>query len=306
MDINLEYYKIFYYVAGSQSITLAAEQLAISQPAVSQAVKHLEQALSCPLFVRTTKGVRLTKEGEMLYSYVQRGYETILSGERKLSEMLNLEQGEICIGASDMTLKYFLLPYLEEFHERYPGIRVTVTNAPTPETIRHLCDGRIDFGIVSTPVEKRASLKCVPVKEIRDVFVAGRKFEYLKERMLGYEELMKLPVMCLEKYLDQDVCGQFLASKQVTIRPEFELATSDMLIQFAVRNLRIASVVRNFAEEHLTEGDLFELRFLEEIPARTFCIVANERIPLSAAAATLMNVLTQGAIGTWKILLKQT
>ena len=132
MDINLEYYKIFYYVAGSQSITLAAEQLAISQPAVSQAVKHLEQALSCPLFVRTTKGVRLTKEGEMLYSYVQRGYETILSGERKLSEMLNLEQGEICIGASDMTLKFFLLPYLEEFHERYPGIRVTVTNAPTP------------------------------------------------------------------------------------------------------------------------------------------------------------------------------
>ena len=113
MDINLEYYKIFYYVAGSQSITLAAEQLTISQPAVSQAVKHLEQALSCPLFVRTTKGVRLTKEGEMLYSYVQRGYETILSGERKLSEMLNLEQGEICIGASDMTLKYFLLPYLE-------------------------------------------------------------------------------------------------------------------------------------------------------------------------------------------------
>ena len=79
MDINLEYYKIFYYVAGYQSITLAAEQLTISQPAVSQAVKHLEQALSCPLFVRTTKGVRLTKEGEMLYSYVQRGYETILS-----------------------------------------------------------------------------------------------------------------------------------------------------------------------------------------------------------------------------------
>ena len=207
MDINLEYYKIFYYVAGSQSITLAAEQLAISQPAVSQAVKHLEQALSCPLFVRTTKGVRLTKEGEMLYSYVQRGYETILSGERKLSEMLNLEQGEICIGASDMTLKYFLLPYLEEFHERYPGIRVTVTNAPTPETIRHLCDGRIDFGIVSTPVEKRASLKCVPVKEIRDVFVAGRKFEYLKERMLVRGTDEAAGHVSGGKYLDQDVCG---------------------------------------------------------------------------------------------------
>ena len=62
------------------------------------------------MFVRTNIGLLLNNECEMLYSYVQRGYETILSGERKLSEMLNLEQGEICIGASDMTLKYFLLP----------------------------------------------------------------------------------------------------------------------------------------------------------------------------------------------------
>ena len=84
----------------------------------------------------------------MLFSYVGRGYETILSGEKKLSEMLNLEQGEICIGASDMTLQFYLLPYLDQFHERHPGLRGTVTNAPTPETLEHLGDGRIDFGIV--------------------------------------------------------------------------------------------------------------------------------------------------------------
>lgn len=135
MDINLEYYRIFYCVAKRQSITLAAEEMAISQPAVSQAVKHLEKSLGCMLFVRTSKGMRLTKEGEMLYSYVGRGYEMILSGERKLSEMLNLESGEICVGASDMTLQFYLLPYLERFHEAYPKIRVTVTNAPTPGDI---------------------------------------------------------------------------------------------------------------------------------------------------------------------------
>ena len=61
MDINLEYYKIFYYVASYKSITIAAEKLSISQPAVSQAVKHLEADLSCTLFVRTPKGVRMTK-----------------------------------------------------------------------------------------------------------------------------------------------------------------------------------------------------------------------------------------------------
>lgn len=105
MDINLEYYKIFYYVGKQKSITLAAEELAISQPAVSQAVRHLEEALGSPLFVRTSKGVRLTTEGEVLYSYIKRGYETIRLGEKKFLEMLDLEEGELCIGASDMTLR---------------------------------------------------------------------------------------------------------------------------------------------------------------------------------------------------------
>lgn len=294
MDINLEYYKIFYYVASYKSITLAAEMLSISQPAVSQAVKHLESNLSCTLFVRTSKGVRLTKEGEMLFSYVQRGYETILSGEKKLSEMLNLKQGEICIGASDMTLQFFLLPYLEEFHERYPGIRVTVTNAPTPETLSHLADGKIDFGIVSTPVSEKPYLKIVPVKEIRDVFVAGRKFEYLKGQTLSYRSLMELPVMCLEGNTStRQYVESFLAEEGVQLRPEFELATSDMLIQFAVRNLGIASVVEDFAAEYIKSGELFRLAFERELPKREFCIVSNERIPMSAAASRLLQYLIE-------------
>ncbi len=292
MDINLEYYKIFYYVASYKSITIAAEKLSISQPAVSQAVKHLEADLSCTLFVRTPKGVRMTKEGEMLFSYVQRGYETILSGEKKLLEMLNLEKGEICIGASDMTLQFYLLPYLEQFHEKYPKIRVTVTNAPTPETLKHLADGKIDFGIVSTPIEPHPHLKVTAVKEISDIFVAGKKFEHLKGKQLSYHKLEQYPVMCLEgatstrRYVEE-----FLATEGVALKPEFELATSDMLIQFAIRNLGIASVVSEFAAEQMKNGTLFALQFDREIPKRQFCIVADDRVPLSAAAAKLLDSL---------------
>ena len=68
MDINLEYYKFFYSVGKLKSITLAAEELAVSQPAVSQAIRHLEDLLGSALFVRTSKGVRFTPEGEVLYS----------------------------------------------------------------------------------------------------------------------------------------------------------------------------------------------------------------------------------------------
>lgn len=292
MDINLEYYRIFYHVGKCKSITLAAEELSLSQPAVSQAIKNLEKALESQLFVRTSKGVRLTTEGEVLYSYVKRGYETILQGEKRYREMLNLENGEICIGASDMTLQFYLLPYLEKFHEAYPKIKATVTNAPTPETLKHLQDGRIDFGVVSTPIVSKHDLSVTPVRNIQDVFVAGRNFEHLKGRKLSYAELEKLPIVCLEENTStRRYVEDFLRKFDVKIQPEFELATSNMLIQFAVRSLGIACVVRDFAQEKLESGELFELYFESEIPPREICIVYDEKVPRTRAAEKLLGYL---------------
>ncbi|MBQ1801717.1 LysR family transcriptional regulator [Lachnobacterium bovis] len=292
MDINLEYYKIFYYVGTKQSITLAAEELSISQPAVSQAIKNIEQAYGCKLFARVPKGVRFTAEGEVLFSYVKKGYETILAGDKRLNEMLNLESGEIRIGASDMTLKYYILSYLEKFHELHPEIKVTVTNAPTPETISCLSDGEIDFGVVSTPFNDASNIKKIPVKEIRDIFVAGNRFSDLKGKKISYKDLEKMSTMCLEGHTStRQYVTSYLKKFGAKLKPEFELATSDMLVQFAKRNLGIASVVEDFAKEELENGELFELKFEEEIPKRKFCIVLNEKLPMSTAAKELISAM---------------
>ena len=218
LNHSLEVYRVFYTVAKCRSITFAANELAISQPAVSQSVKQLEESLETKLFTRTSKGVRLTAEGELLYSYVSKGYEQIVLGEQKLMEMKNLELGEIRIGASDMTLQFFLLPYLEQFHERFPNIKVKVTNAPTPETLSNLEEGRIDFGVVSTPFQAKNTVEKVPVREI-------------------------------------------------------------------------GCVVKDFAREYIEEGTLFELRFNKMIPKRQFCIVRNQKNPLSAAAGKLLEII---------------
>ena len=142
---NLELYRVFYQVASAGRITDAAQKLHISQPAVSQSLKSLETQLGMTLFNRTSKGVTLTKEGEILFGYVARGYEQFMLGEAQLERMQNLEIGEVRIGASDMTLRFFLLPFLEAFHEKYPDIKVIVTNGPTPETLNSLENGKIDF-----------------------------------------------------------------------------------------------------------------------------------------------------------------
>ncbi len=289
---NLEYYKVFYHVARAGNLTLAGKELNISQPAVSQSVRQLETALGTKLFARAAKGVRLTGEGELLYRYVAKGYEQIALGEQKLRQMLDLELGEIQIGASDMTLRFYLLPYLEQFHEKYPHIKVKVSNAPTPETLDNLRENKIDFGVVSTPFNIGEDIRAVEAREIEDVFVAGRRFIQYKNRMLDLRELEKMPVICLEgatstrSYMDS-----FLQKNGVLVQPEFELATSGMIVQFALRNLGVGCVMRDFAREYLEDGRLFELRFNMIIPKRHFCVVTNPKNPLSAAAKNMLALL---------------
>ena len=292
MICNLEYFKVFYYTAKYGSVTGAAAELAISQPAVSQSLKQLEHSLGVSLFVRASRGVRLTAEGELLYSYVAKGYEQIGQGVEKVKQMQSLELGEVHIGASDMTLRFFLLPFLECFHEEYPEIKVVVSNGPTPETLSLLREGKIDFGVVSTPFEEADDINMVRVREIEDVFVAGRRFISYKNKMLDFQDLEGLPMIFLEgntstrHYMDD-----YLAGNGVILRPEFELATSDMIVQFALRNLGVGCVVRDFAAEYLEAGTLFELRFNKMIPKRSLCVVCSMRQKPSLAAERLLEIL---------------
>lgn len=294
MIANLEYYKTFYYVVKTGSITGAAGILSVSQPAVSQAIHQLEGSLGVTLFNRSSRGIKLTQEGELLYSYVSSGYETIELGQKRLEQMLHLDAGEVRIGASDMTLRFFLLPYLEKFHEMYPNIKVTVTNGPTPETMRSLLEGKIDFGVVSTPFNKEAGIEELPVREIEDIFVAGRRFTQYKNRMLGFEELEHLPLIFLEGQTStSSYMRDFLKKNNVEIHPEFELATSDMIVQFALRNLGVGCVVKDFAKEYLDSGILFELRFNKIIPHRSFSVIKDNAHTMSLASAKLLELISK-------------
>ena len=292
MISNLEYYKVFYHVAKYGSLTLAAAELSISQPAVSQALKQLEASLQTKLFVRVARGIQLTPEGKTLYAYVEKGYEQLEEGERKLAQMLELAYGELRIGASDMTLRFYLLPFLEKYHEKYPHIKVTVTNAPTPETLQLLKEKKIDFGVVSTPFTQLKELSSFSVKEISDTFVAGRKFLKYKGQKLNLLELEKLPIISLEQNTStRSYIDAFLSKNNVEMHPEFELATSDMIVQFALRNLGVGCVMKEFAEEYLEDGRLFELEFDKIIPKRNICVVTENRTTISKAAQRLLAML---------------
>ena len=298
--VHLDLYRVFEAVARLGNVTAAAEELLLSQPAVSQKIRQLEEALRCSLFVRTSRGVHLTAEGETLYRYTAEGLERIRRGERKLNELLNLDNGEIRVGASDMTLQFCLLPYLEKFHARYPGVRISVTNGPTPETLRFLEQGGIDFGVVTegdpsqdapSDVFPEKGVRLFPVGQVRDIFVAGPRFRRLTGAPLPLRELEHLPLICLERNTStRRYVDRFFASRNTVLSPEFELATSDLIVRFAERNLGIGCVVEAFAAAALQEGRVWELPLEEPLPPRRICVALGDG-PVSPAARQLLDLI---------------
>ena len=222
-----------------------------------------------------------------------------MEGEKMVERVLGMDMGEVRIGASDMTLQFFLLPYLEQFHKEFPKIKVNVSNAPTPETIKSLEEGRIDFGVVTTPFECRGTMNRIPVKVIRNVFIAGNSFESLRDRKLDYSELSGLPCIFLEKNTStRTFMDDFLLKQGIELKPEFELAISDMIVQFAKRNMGVGCVMEGFAQDAVEAGDVFELKFKMEMPARHICVVTGESNLISMPGRKLLEMVTGQRIET--------
>lgn len=153
MYISYDYYRVFYYVARYRSFTQAANILLNNQPNVTRTIKNLERELGCTLFVRSSRGVSLTPEGEKLYAHVRIAAEHIQEGEQELLLDRGLQSGVVSIGASEVALHCLLLPVLKQFRELYPGIRLRVSNYSTPQAVDALKNGLVDFAVVTTPAD---------------------------------------------------------------------------------------------------------------------------------------------------------
>ena len=175
MSQNLSAYRIFYTVANAKNISKAARELFISQPAISKSIQKLEDSLGCRLFIRSSKGVSLTEEGNLLYSYVKDAFDALSLGEKKLKRSIELGAGHLNIGVSSTLCKYILLPYLKEFIRLHPYIRISITCQSTNETLKLLEEDKIDIGLVGKPEEVK-NIQFDFLEEIEDIFVAAKDY----------------------------------------------------------------------------------------------------------------------------------
>ncbi|WP_270812454.1 LysR family transcriptional regulator [Hungatella effluvii] len=291
MDINYELYKVFYHVAATLSFSEASKQLFISQSAVSQSIKVLEKKLNQTLFIRSTKKVQLTPEGEILLKHVEPAINLIQKGENQLLEANTLNGGQLRIGASDTICRYYLIPYLNRFHKAYPNVHIKVTNQTSIECAHLLENGQVDFIITNYPNSGLSNSQNVRViNEFHDVFVANQEYFPLKGETVSLQKLQTYPILMLDrKSTTSEFLHHMFQREQLDLVPEIELSSNDLLIDLARIGLGIAFVPDFCIPE--SDRDLFIVKLTEKMPARQMIVAYNESLPVSQASKQFMDMM---------------
>ena len=287
MAVRLELYRVFLEVAKQGNISAAAQNLFISQSAVSQSVKQLEEQLQFRLFSRSTRGVSLTSEGKLLLEYVSHALGLLQSGEEKIAASRQLLTGELIIGASDTVTKTYLLSRLEAFHKDYPDIRIRILNGTTSMVLDYLHAGQVDIAFASeAPDETVYSVRhCV---DTHTIFVAAP--DYLEfDKVYTMEEIAALPLILLERKASSRVyVERYFQEHGVQIHPEIELGSHNLLISLARIGLGVACVTEEFSLSGLSRGVIVPLKTDFEIPPRAVTMCTLQGVTPTSAANRFM------------------
>lgn len=296
MDINYELYKVFYYVATSLSFSDASKKLFISQSAVSQSIKTLEKKLGQSLFIRSTKKVQLTPAGSLLLKHVEPAMNLISRGESQLLDSGTLGLGQLHIGASDTICRYFLLPYLKQFHKAFPNVPIKITNATSIQCVNLLEQRKVDLIVTNFPNSplNHAYIQKT-VCNFSDVFIANPAYFNLKQQEIPFEELQQYPIMMLDR---NSTTSEFLHNlflqHQLELIPQVELSSNDLLIDMARIGLGIA-FIPDFCLSR-ESNDLFVLRTKEKMPTRQIVVSANTTLPISASTEEFLKLLPDASL----------
>ena len=295
MNINFELYRIFYAVANNGNITKASEELMISQPAISKAIKNLEEQLGGDLFIRTKRGVILTDEGREFYNYIKQAIEYISSAENKFTELINLESGSIKIGISTTLTKEFLLPYLEEFHKLYPKIDIQIATNVSSILFQKLRNGLIDMVILNlVDKEYEKDLEIIKCKKVTDCFVVNNSFKELTDKEISIKDLNNYPLILQAKGSNtRNHIDNFAKSNGIIFRPNIELTSYNLVVEFTKIGFGIGLATKEYITKEIKAGELFPLKLKEEIPKRYIGIALSKNHLPNFSTKKLVEIITK-------------
>ena len=288
MDINFEYYKVFYYAARYRNLTRAAAALGSNQPNVTRIVKLLEAQLGCRLFVREPRGISLTGEGEKLYAHVEAAYEHLLRAQEEIGGLSAEGAGTVEVGATETALHLFLLEAMRDFKLKYPKIRIKVHNHSTPEIMGLLAAGKLDFALATTPVKEPKApshFSRETVRRFREILAGGPQYRYLGAGPVSLRDLTGLPWIGLGRgTATYELYREFFREHNAGIELDMEVATSDLLLPLIQSSLGIGFVPEELAQPLLSRKLLVEIPLDCPPPPRSIQLISDRGRGRSASA----------------------
>lgn len=290
MNIDLELYRIFYTVAKNNHMTKASEELHISQPAISQSIKKLENQLGGTLFLRSNKGMELTEEGKMFYEYVKGALELINNAENEFTSFKNLTKGEIKIGCSTTLTKLILIDNLKQFHNDYPNININITNDLTSNLINDLKLGKLDFVIFNESNIKETNLHLEKIKELKQGFIFNPQF--YNDEITNFEDLNKFPLILQKEGANSRKLLDYIAlQNSVRLIPKMEVVSQELVTEFTNIGLGIGFSIIDLAKKN--NKNLKELKINKKIPNINIYLATNKSVSLTFASKMFIKYLTK-------------
>ena len=251
--VNLELYRVFYTVAKCGSLTRAADELFISQPAVSQAIKQLEGQLGTPLFNRTHRGMELSEQGgKQIFDIVARALGELDEAENKLKEINSKATGTIRISASDTIFSYVVIDKIAEYHEKFPDVKINLINCITTETLDLLKNNKCDIAFLNLPVDDKDINLSGTIMPLHDTFVANKNYAALAEDVQPLKSMHDYPLLMLDQNtVTRKAIINFSHSIGVHLHPEVECGSLELMIQLAKNGVGIACVPKEYVRREL-------------------------------------------------------
>lgn len=294
MNISLELYKTFYYVAKNKNISRAANELMISQPAISKSIRTLEEQLEIKLFIRKRDGVVLTDEGKLLYDKIKNAVEIINSAEEDMNSITNLESGTINIGTSKTIINEFLLKYISDFHTKYPKIKIKIHTDRTNKLLDKMKNGIVDIIFTNLPYPLTNEFKSENILKIHNGLYANNNFKNLKDRLVPLEELKEYPFVMLPVGSSSRIFLDDLFNKNnILIRPSMEIASYTLSSSFIKIGLGIGMLTEEFIQDEIKNEELFEIKTELKIPDRYIGVIYLNNKLLSKCATKFIEIVKE-------------
>lgn len=288
MNVDLELYRVFYTVAKHKHMTKASEELHISQPAISQSIKKLEDQLGGTLFLRSNKGMELTEEGKMFYEYVKGALELINNAENEFTSFKDLSKGEIKIGCSATLTKLILMNVLKEYHKEYPNININITNGLTKDLLNDLKLGKLDIVIYNESNIKETNLNLEMIKELKQGFVYNP--EFYSDNVNSFEELNNLPlILQKEESNSRKLLDSIALQNSIKLIPKMEVVSQDLITEFTNAGLGVGFVIIDLAKRNYS--NLMELNINKKIPNIKVYLATNKSVSLTFASKMFVKYL---------------